>query len=144
MKKNMTLHLIMQLKPIESLILLNEKLPGFATRGWNWIVTLFSRPWSLKDPSSSYSYQSFEHWEIPDYERPVLTSAETNKPTSLPTHLSVKRLDLRVTRPSTISDALRSRGSFNPSRGKAITDISPVISGFQVQILYINGARLKD
>ena len=35
-----------------------------------------------------------------------------------PTHLYAKRLVLNLTRPSTISDALRSRGAFSPSRGE--------------------------
>jgi len=59
------------------------------------------------------------------------------------THSFVKRLDLNLTRPSTILDALRSRGSFNPSRGRVITSISPATSGLRVQILCTQEEKLK-
>ena len=74
----------------------------------------------------------------------VPTSRETNRPTSQQTHLYAKRLDLNLTRPSTILDALRSRGSFSPSRGNVITSISPATSGFRVQILCMNQEKPQD
>ena len=54
-----------------------------------------------------------------------------------------RRLDLNLTRPSTILDALRSRGSFSPSTGKVITSISPATSGFRVQILCTHEEKPK-
>ena len=70
--------------------------------------------------------------------------SETSRPTSPPTHLYAKRLVLNLTRPSTISDALRSRGAFSPSRGRVITSICPVTSGLQVQILSTHEEKPKD
>ena len=122
---------------------LKKKLPTSVTRGWNWIVTLFSKPSSSKGRCSSCSCQSSASSEIQDYvpQAPIL--AETNRPTSRPTHLSAMRLNLPLTRPSTVLGVLRSAGVSSPYKGKQITSISRRTSGLTVQILYTPEAKPK-
>ena len=135
MKKTMISRLISRLKHIKSPLNLRRKLLTSVRRGLNSTVIRSLKPLYWRDPSSSFSYRSFGSSVTRVYVPLQPTSPETSKPTSLPTHLYAKRLVLNLTRPSTILDALRSRGAFSPSRGRVITSISPATSGLQVQIL---------
>ena len=143
MKKIMILRSISQLLLMGSPLNLRKKLRTSVKLGLNLTGTLFSKLWCLKDPCSSFSYRSSDSSEIQASERQAPISAETNRPTWRPTPSYVSRSVLNLTRPSTISDALRSRGAFSPSKGKVITSISPVTSGLQVQILCTHEAKLK-
>ena len=144
MKLNMILPSISLLKRMESPLGLRRKLKRLSKRGLNLTGTLFSKLWCLKDPCSSFSYRSSGSSETQDYVPPAQTSAVTNRPTSLPTHLYAKRLVLNLTRPSTILDAQRLRGPFSPSKGIVITSISPATSGFRVQILSMREEKPRD
>ena len=139
----MILPLITQLMSIKFLRSLKKKLLTFAKHGWNWIGIRSLKPWFLSVPSSlSYSqYSDFS--ETQDYVQRPLISAEMSKPMWLPTRSSVRRLDLNLTRPSTIYAALRSRGAFSPLKGNLITGIFQATSGLQVQILCIQEVKLK-
>ena len=108
------------------------------------IVTRSLKPWFWRDPSSSFSYQSFDSLETPDYAPLQPTSAETSRRTYVPTHSYAKRLDFKLTRPSTILGVLRSHGLSNPYKGKVITNISPATSGLKVQILSLPEGKQKD
>ena len=128
-------HSILRPPLMESPLGLRRKLSALKKLGLNLIGTRFLKPLFWRDPSSSFSYRSSDSLEIQDSVQPLQTLAVMNKPTFARTHLYAKRSTLRLTRPSTILDALRLRGSFSPSKGKQITSICPVTSGLQVQIL---------
>ena len=143
MKSNTILPLIMQLRSIRSPLNLRKKLLTSVRHGWSWIGTLCLKPLYWRDPSSSFSYRSSDSLETQGCAQQVPTSHEMSRPMSLPTHLYAKRSVLNLTKPSTILDALRSRGAFSPSKGKVITSISQGTSGLRVQILCTQEARLK-
>ena len=122
---------------------LRKKLSALKTHGLNWTGIRSLRPWFLSVPSSLSYSQSFDSSETQDCELPQPTSVVTSRPTWLPTHLYAKRSVLNLTRPSTISDALRSRGYYSPSKGRVITNISQGTSGLQVQILSTHEAKQR-
>ena len=144
MKKNMTLPLIKRHKLITYPTILKRKLKRFAKRGLSLIGIQSSKPSSSNGLCSSCSCPYSDSLEIPDLEPLLQTLAGTSKRTLPQTHSSAMRLTFRVTRPSTLCAVLQSAGFSTRSREKLVTNISPAISGLDVQILYIPEERLKD
>ena len=122
-KSNMILPLITQLKSIRSPLNLRKKLLTSVKHGLNWTAIRSLKPWFLSVPSSLSYSQSSDSSETQASVQRVLTSLAMSKPMSPLTRSYVRRLDLNLTRPSTISAALRSHGAFSPLRGNLITSI---------------------
>ena len=140
----MILPSISLLKRIKSPFGLRKKLNALRMRGSNLTDIQSSKRLCWSVVFSSFCSPSSGSLEIQDYAPQVPISAETNRPMSRLTHSSAKRLTLKLTRPSTISAALRSAGCFNPSQGKVITSIFPATSGLTVQILCTQEGKLTD
>ena len=132
-----------RLKRIKSPFGLRKKLNALRTRGWSSTVIRSLKPLYWRDPSSSFSYRSSDSLETQDYVRPVQTSVEMSRPTSLQTPLSVSRSVLSLTKSSISLGELRLLGCFSPSKVRALKSISRKTSGWQVQIACIPVVRRR-
>tara|TARA_B100002052_G_C15678100_1_gene504842 strand:+ start:330 stop:746 length:417 start_codon:yes stop_codon:yes gene_type:complete len=136
----------MQSNSFESPLRLRRKVRKAADRSWGWLSTRLSsssddletispkqevqpiKPLSLKP--TKLKKKQVQSKELLNHHNVNALRSYTRRKT-----FNVRSFDLKLTRPSTISSALSSRGFFSPSAGNQVISVSPSRSGLGVRIL---------
>ena len=136
----------MQSNSFESPLRLRRKVRKAADRSWGWLSTRLS---SSSDGLEPMPPKQEVQKIIPLPLQPTKLKKKQGQSKELVNHhnvttlrsftrrktFNVRSFDLKLTRPSTISSALSSRGFFSPSAGNQVISVSPSRSGLGVRIL---------